>query len=65
MMKTFRELVALVVSRNGDGHKEVYRMRDAGEISEEEAQLILFAAQVEMLNKRVSTFVSNVEALSV
>lgn len=57
---TFSELVEMVVSRNGDGHKEVYRLRDAGEISAEETELILLAANVQILDKRVSCLAEKV-----
>ena len=63
MNSLWAHLVNRIVTDNGQGHAELARRLDAGEVTEEESVFIKLKASAILLEQRISALVSNIETV--
>lgn len=54
----FADLVYKIVTLNGGGHAELQKLVTSGDVTKELAELILLAASVAVLDKKLSSVLS-------
>lgn len=53
MQQSFQQLIALLVTKNGNGQKELARCVKNGDLSEEEAAVVEFYVCMQKLDKKL------------